>query len=134
MIYSFFFTKGFYPTRFFLGKVIARHLYIVLSPKEECDEIIDRYGHMPEEIENLLEITRIKNLCREVGVTKVSQKGTSVIFYLEPSKFASENIEKLIKIYKERIQFSPGKTGYITLKKNENNIIKEIKDFLENCK
>ena len=97
------------------------------------DEIIDRYGHMPEEIENLLEITRIKNLCKQVGITKVSQKATSVIFYLAPTKFASENIDKIIATYKNRIQFSPGKTGYITLKNTDKNIIKEVKEFLNLC-
>ncbi len=98
------------------------------------DEIIDRYGHMPEEIENLLEITRIKNSCRELGIVKISQKGTSVIFYLETAKFASENIDKMINAYKNRVQFSPGKSGYITLKSVGNDVIKEIKGFLEICK
>ena len=112
---------------------------IALCKSEEdiqnvVDEIIDRYGIMPEEIENLLEITRIKNLCKEVGITKVSQKATSVIFYLEPDKFNSENIDKIINIYKNRIQFSPGKTGYITLKNVGNDIIKEVKEFLINLK
>lgn len=38
------------------------------------DEIIDRYGEMPEEVYNLLEIARIKNLCRKANVTKLQQK------------------------------------------------------------
>jgi len=112
---------------------------IALCKSEEdiqnvVDEIIDRYGRVPEEIENLLEITRIKNLCKQVGITKVSQKATSVIFYLEPSKFASENIDKIISAYKNRIQFSPGKTGYITLKNVGNDTLNEVKNFLNMCK
>jgi len=111
---------------------------IALCKSEEdiqnvVDEIIDRYGRVPEEIENLLEITRIKNLCKQVGITKVSQKATSVIFYLEPSKFASENVDKIIGTYKNRIQFSPGKVGYITLKNVGNNILNEVKQFLNLC-
>lgn len=99
------------------------------------DEIIDRYGHMPEEIENLLEITRIKNLCREVGIIKISQKRDSIIFYCETTKFADGvNIEKILKQYKNRVQFSPGKNGYITLKNIDNNVISGIKEFLKICK
>ena len=37
-MYSFSFTKGFYPTGFFLGKVLMRHLLSVLSSKGECCE------------------------------------------------------------------------------------------------
>lgn len=42
---------------------------IALSKDEEdlvevIDEIIDRYGKMPQEVENLIEIARIKNLCK----------------------------------------------------------------------
>ena len=111
---------------------------IALCKSEEdiqnvVDEIIDRYGHMPEEIENLLEITRIKNLCKQVGITKVSQRVNSVIFYLEPSKFATEKIDEIIKNYKNRVQFSPGKVGYITLKNTDKNILKEVKQFLNLC-
>ena len=38
------------------------------------DEIIDRYGEMPEEVYNLLEIARIKNLCRKANVNKITTK------------------------------------------------------------
>ena len=34
-------------------------------------ELIDRFGPLPEEVENLLEIIAIKRLCREAGVEKV---------------------------------------------------------------
>ena len=34
------------------------------------DEIIDRYGIMPKELENLIEVARIKELCRIAGVVK----------------------------------------------------------------
>ena len=38
------------------------------------DEIIDRYGQMPSEVENLLEIARIKNLGRNANILKITQK------------------------------------------------------------
>ncbi|MCI8621141.1 MAG: hypothetical protein HFJ50_05305 [Clostridia bacterium] len=38
------------------------------------DEIIDRFGGLPKELENLLEIARIKNICKEKGITKINQR------------------------------------------------------------
>ena len=111
---------------------------IALCKSEEdiqnvVDEIIDRYGHMPEEIENLLEITRIKNLCKKIGIVKVSQKRDGVIFYCEMSKFNNDNVTKILQTYKNRVQFSPGKNSYITLKNIGNNVIKEVKEFFKIC-
>jgi transcription-repair coupling factor (superfamily II helicase) len=46
-------------------------------------ELIDRFGTLPAEVENLLEIIAIKNLCREAGVEKVEAgpKGAALSFH-----------------------------------------------------
>ena len=93
------------------------------------DEIIDRYGHMPEELENLIEIARIKNLCKEANVLKISQRKDKVVFYFDKSKFNPEIVDKLIKKYSSNIRFSTGVEPYITLNIG-NKIIEEIKVFL----
>ena len=94
------------------------------------DEIIDRYGKIPKEVNNLIEVARIKNMAREAGVVKISQKGQSIVFYFEPSKFKMELTDILMKKYPNRIKFSPSSTPYITYKLKEDNILKEIKEFL----
>jgi len=43
-------------------------------------ELIDRYGPIPEPVENLLAVARFKVLCRHYGVTEVSLQGASVRF------------------------------------------------------
>ena len=112
---------------------------IALCKNEEdiqnvVDEIIDRYGRIPEEIENLLEVTRIKNLCRQKGIIKIMQKENNVIFYFDIDKFNGENIQVMLDKYKNRMQFSLGRNNYITIKNIEQGeIIKEIKEFLEIC-
>ncbi len=57
-------------------------------------ELIDRFGDLPEEVENLLDIMTIKQLCRDAGVVKVDAgpKGAVVAFHND--QFA--NPEKLI--------------------------------------
>lgn len=98
------------------------------------DEMIDRYGPIPEEVNNLLEIARIKELCKKSFITKVSQRRESIIFNFDANNFNMEIIDKLVKKYRNEIKFSPGREPYITYKVTENSsavIIKKIKDFLQ---
>ena len=96
------------------------------------DEILDRYGKMPAEIENLLEVARIKNLCFEKFVLKINQRGNNIIYYFDEKKFDVSIVEKLMRIYKGKIKFSPSKISpYITVKiNNDFEILKECKTFL----
>ena len=57
-------------------------------------ELIDRFGPLPEEVENLLQIVAIKRLCKDAGVDKVEAgpKGAVVSFYQD--HFA--NLEGLV--------------------------------------
>ncbi|MEE9139723.1 MAG: transcription-repair coupling factor [Alphaproteobacteria bacterium] len=58
-----------------------------LHDRDEIDafavELIDRFGPLPEEVENLLEIVAIKRLCREAWVEKVEAgpKGVVLSFH-----------------------------------------------------
>ena len=99
--------------------------------KDIIDSIIDRYGNMPKEINNLIEIARIRNLAREKNIIKISQKTDKLIFYFDEKSFNFEVVDNLIKKYGMQIKFSPAKNPYITYKiKKINNILKEIKAFL----
>lgn len=100
------------------------------------DELIDRYGVMPKELENLLEVARIKELARKANIIKVAQRRESVVFYFDKDKYNPEIIDKLIKKYEFKIKFSTGMEPYVTLKIGEisdKELIDEIKVFLENC-
>ena len=99
------------------------------------DEIIDRYGSMPKEVENLIEIARIKILARNASVIKVIQKEKSIILNLDKDdiKINEEIIKKLLERYGTRLRFSAGVEPYITLKineKDENKVIEQIKELL----
>ena len=110
---------------------------IALCKNEEeildvTDEIIDRFGSMPKEVENLIEIARVKNLCRQKGINKINQRQKSIVFYLS-ANFDMSKIDSLIKTYKQDIKFSPSALPYITYKIDENKpILKQVKEFLKN--
>ena len=106
------------------------------------DETIDRYGVMPKELENLIKIARIKELCRKAGVIKVAEKknaymnSKNLVFYFDKNKYNPEIVDTLIKKYGYDIKFSTGIEPYITLrieKMSDEELINKIKEFLTSC-
>ena len=95
------------------------------------DEIIDRYGEIPKEVNNLIEIARIKNLCRKTNIIKLQQKQNGVVVFFK--NIPDEMLKKIIENYGSKVRFSPGEKPYITLK-IEKDAMKEIKEFLEKIK
>ena len=106
--------------------------------RDVIDEVTDRYGNMPKELENLLDIARIKNMCKEKNIIKLIQKMNNIVFYFDNNKFNMENIDLLVKQYKDSIRFSPGAEPYITLKNSkkisDKIILKQIINFLKGLK
>ena len=98
------------------------------------DEVIDRYGNMPDELTNLVEIARIKELARNSGIIKISEKQAGIVFLYDSNKFNFEIIDLLVKKYGDKIRFSQGIQPYITLKitkKTDKQLLDEVKDFLQ---
>lgn len=101
---------------------------------EIIDELIDRYGELPTEAINLIEIARIKILARSLQVTSISQKDESIVIkFNEPEKTITDKVQILIDIYKNKIFFSSGISPYITLKlqsKKDSDILEEVYKLL----
>lgn len=97
------------------------------------DEMIDIYGEMPKQVENLLNIARIKFIAKKLYILKIQQKANGVVFSFDGERFNFDIVDKLLKEYKNKIKFSPGKEPYITYKIEElsdDKILKEIQKFL----
>ena len=104
---------------------------------EVIDEMIDRFGEIPNEAENLLEIARIKELSKKAGVIKILQKVQNIVFYFDTSLFNMNMVDELVKKYRNKIRFSPAAEPYITFRLNnssDKNVIKEVKEFLRTLK
>lgn len=75
-----------------------------LTSDEDIDsfaaELVDRFGDMPEEVSNLLEIVRIKMYCKRAGIVQfdAGPKGAIIRFYND----APPNPENLFKWMAER--------------------------------
>ena len=113
---------------------------IALCKNEEdiqnvIDEIIDRFGNMPKELENLIDIARIKYLSKEINIVKIMNKNQAVVFTFEQNRFKLD-VNKLIQNYGNKIKFSAGVKPMITLEvktSNEREILKAITEFLKSC-
>lgn len=98
------------------------------------DEMIDRYGNLPEEVENLLDIARIKELCKKNNIVKLTQRINGIVFLFKSSLIPQVVIDEMIKEDKNKVRFSPGKEPYFTLKvetTSDKKLLEEIKDFLK---
>ncbi len=95
------------------------------------DELIDRYGDIPEEVDNLMDIAYIKMLAKECRFTSVQQKDDTIICQLSKSSSkVSLYLGKLMDKYPRRIMFNASSSPYITFRLNNTN----GKDILANIK
>ncbi len=99
------------------------------------DEVIDRFGNMPQELENLIDIARIKYLSKQIHIEKISTNGTFIVFTFNPNTLKEPiNIQKLVNQYGNKIKFSAGIKPKITLdvkEKNEKKLLKDATEFIK---
>ena len=89
---------------------------------------------MPKELENLLEVARIKQLAKEQNIVKVENKQNGVVFIFASSENIKYDIAELVRKYGNKIKFSAGIKPMITYKTDnvkEQELLKQVKEFLE---
>ncbi len=86
------------------------------------DELLDRYGNMPDPVGNLLRISLIRALGSELGITKIQRKSAGILFY--PTEVNMELLSRLAGEKKGRILMTLDSVPYITyrLKKNDDAV------------
>ena len=97
------------PERYVADLNVRLGLYRRLSVIEDragidafAAELIDRFGPLPAEVENLLQIVAIKRLCRDAGVEKLDAGPRGAVVSFHQNSFA--NPEGLVRF----IQGQPG--------------------------
>jgi transcription-repair coupling factor (superfamily II helicase) len=72
-------------------------------------EMIDRFGKIPEEILNLMEVARLKFLCKKVGVERLEIISDGVLISFKDNKFAApESLMQMIFSSKNQIKLHAG--------------------------
>jgi len=81
------------------------------------DELMDRYGDIPEPVRNLIEIAHIKAIAATLGITSVTEKEDTVIFQMDDAK--SVNLQAIVRAaekYKRRLLFNAGNKPYLSFR------------------
>ena len=126
------------PERYisFLPQRLAAYRRIAAVKTEEdvldvTDELLDRYGDLPDSVTDLIDISFLKNKAASLGVTEISEKNDRLLLYCGS---LSESVSRLLTSdIKRRVMFSAGSRPYVAVKPDGNrNILDTLKEAL-NC-
>lgn len=94
-------------------------------------EMVDRFGTLPEEFENLLDIINLRNLCYQAKILKLdaSENGFAITFS-ELDEKQSEKLFKFVVSSKDKIQIKPDNKIVIMKPTNKENRSVVIEKFL----
>ena len=96
------------------------------------DELLDRFGDIPDETMNLVRISKIRSMSKKVGIKEISQQGFKIIFKLwENVKFPQAMMAALVGNYGQRIMINGGENPFIRLTIGREEPIDAINKFLE---
>ncbi len=72
------------------------------------DELLDRFGRMPAEAENLLEVIRLKILARRLGILRIeTQRGELVLQVATQSRIDPDRLVQLLTQARAGIRVTP---------------------------
>ena len=96
--------------------------------QEILDEVIDRYGEIPNQLNDLLDVAKVKILARKLGILSVTQKNNMIYFAFMNSKFKIVYIDGLMKKYKRNVNFIQGNNiiTYTLQSNKSHDMLKEI--------
>ena len=81
------------------------------------DEIIDRFGNPPQEVETLWRVAALRGLCRLMKVRGINARGSIIrITFAEHANVDPQNFEKLLRKNLDKLSFRGGKEPQLTLK------------------
>ena len=100
------------------------------------DELVDRYGDVPESVMGLVDISLLRVLAANLGITEIVQRKENIIFYSE--KFGDYNIIDFIKQLPYKTNLSTVNKPHISVTIKNNalplDVMKETLHTLEKCR
>jgi len=101
------------------------------------DELEDRFGQIPNCVQNLLDIAEMKSVAHKIGIISVIQKKENIVLKFKDN--SDVDIQKLLETVKKNsdsLMLSGGATPYLTYKTDsvEGKFIPHLKNCLEEIK
>jgi transcription-repair coupling factor (superfamily II helicase) len=89
-------------------------------------EIIDRFGKMPQEVENLLQVAYLKNLCKKANIEKLEKNSQGILISFKNHHFASgEKLLEMVFSSKNQIKLNGHKILFVGNSKNDEEKLKK---------
>ncbi|MDA8424706.1 MAG: transcription-repair coupling factor [Treponema sp.] len=79
-------------------------------------ELADRFGPLPDEVQSLLSLAEIRVICRRLSIANLKERGGSVT--VEFSKVAKVSVERLVRLIREgggRIKLDPKRPNVLVI-------------------
>ena len=80
------------------------------------DELIDRYGDPPRQVNNLVSVALLRAAAAQCGISGITQKGASIQFMFSRFDFRRVSALLAVEMYQNRLLFSAGERPYLTLR------------------
>lgn len=131
-------TTAYLPESYIADELTRLSLYkrIALITDEEekseiIDELLDRFGDLPKEAENLLDIALIRYLASQLGINKVVLQQKKLVFLFEKeNSLTPEIFAVLMDEYGLRLTVYGGKEPRISLALSKAPVVKEAFSLL----
>ena len=129
--------NGYIPQEYINDEIQKLDMYKKISfinGKEDYeqlqDELIDRYGDIPNSVQNLLDIALIKSFAQKLCMSSIVQKGKDLIINVDgQSSLSADKLFKIINTDKD-LFFSTSPSPVITYKNFLPQKIKNLKEIL----
>ena len=73
------------------------------------DELLDRFGELPAEAQNLIEVIRLKIVARKLGILAIdAQRGELVLTAADSTKLDPQRLVNLMTQAKSGVRVAPG--------------------------
>lgn len=140
--------SAYIPAEYIRNEVQKLEMYkriAVVSPEDMLelkDELIDRYGEMPAEVDNLINISVIRQLARKISSTKVECKNEIVKVYFRENVFDVDKLGEVLSFYGGRLKLKGGNESFfeylfekgISCTKKMNEIIELVSKLVSSGK
>ncbi|WIV13039.1 transcription-repair coupling factor [Proteiniborus sp. MB09-C3] len=117
---------------------IYKRIASIMNKQDYSDvleEIIDRFGEIPNEVTNLLKISYIKSLCSKAKIVSVSQNDQIIkLEFKSLESITPDLINELVLSYGRRMTFDLSKNPNFKYKltgKSQESILKELEKVIE---
>ncbi|HHT25404.1 MAG TPA: transcription-repair coupling factor [Clostridiaceae bacterium] len=111
------------------------HIKQLKDYQDIIDELLDRYGNLPQEVINLCDVALIRSLGGSLGIERITVMRGDLLFYFAEGKFDPQKMVKLLDNpgTKGKLLLNAGAKPYLMLRKaaaNHKQLLKQILNIL----